>query len=248
MTVQFTVSPDFPADRISGWYIFNTWMQRTTGTGIHLELYDSFAAQRAAIAAGKVDLIYANPYDAAMLVRDRGFSGLARPRGRSDEVVVAVPAASAVRTVEDLQPGARVVSTDDPDINMMGMILLEPADLGGNNVTRTTRGNYVLVAKSLMKGEAEVGFFLAEAYGKFSPLIRDGLRPIVASQIDVVKHLLLLGPNAQPYREPLLEGLLAMDGDAKGKAMLDGLGFDAWDAVNVEDVEFMIDLIDTLVE
>lgn len=248
MTLQFTVSPDFPADRISGWYILNTWMQRTTGAGIHLELYDNFAAQRAAIAAGKLDLIYANPYDAAVLVRERGFSGLARPSGKSDEVVVAVPAASAVKTVEDLQPGARVVSTDDPDINMMGMILLEPADLGRDNVTRGICGNYVLVAKSLIKGEADVGFFLAEAYGKFSPIVRGSLREIVSSQIHVVKHLLLLGPSAQPYREPLLRGLLAMADDAKGKSMLDSLGFDAWEAVDVEDVEFMIDLIDTLVE
>lgn len=61
MTMLFTVSPDFPADRISGWYVFNTWMQRALAAGIHLELYDDFRTQREAIAADKVDLIYANP-------------------------------------------------------------------------------------------------------------------------------------------------------------------------------------------
>lgn len=248
MTIQFTVSPDFPADRISGWYIFNTWMQRTLGTGIHLEIYNDFGAQRKAIAEGRVDLIYANPYDAAMLVREKGFVGVARPRGRSDEVVVAVSAAGQVIEVEALRPGTRVVSTDDPDIEMMGMILLEPADLNRQNVERKVCSSYVLVAKALMNGEADVGLFLADAYAKFSPLIRDSLRPLVTSQIHVVKHLLLLGPAASQHLDPLRNGLLAMADDAKGKSMLDGLGLDVWEAVDREDVEFMIDLIDTLVE
>lgn len=68
MTINFTVSPSFPNERISDWYIFNTWLQRALSVPIHLELYNSFGAQRAAIAEGKVDLIYANPFDASLLV------------------------------------------------------------------------------------------------------------------------------------------------------------------------------------
>lgn len=247
MTLQFTVSPDFPADRISGWYVFNTWMQKTLNTGIHLDLYDNFQRQREAISAGKVDMIYANPYDASMLVRNQRFAGIARPRNQSDEVVVAVPAAGAVKSVEELAAGTRIASTDDPDIDMMGMILLEPADLGRANTTHQMYGTYVLVAKALMKGDADVGFFLADAYHKFSPLIREQLRPLVTSKIDVVKHVFMLGPRAEAFREPLLAAMTGMGGDSKGQAMLQSLGFDAWDAVDHEDVEFMIDLIDTLV-
>ena len=77
MTLQLTVSPDFSPDHIAGWYVFNTWLQRKLGVRIHLELYDDFDSQRQAIAANKVDLIYANPYDAAMLVREKGFVAIA---------------------------------------------------------------------------------------------------------------------------------------------------------------------------
>ena len=31
MSFNFTVSPSFPNERISDWYIFNTWMQRKLG-------------------------------------------------------------------------------------------------------------------------------------------------------------------------------------------------------------------------
>ena len=44
MTINFTVSPSFPNERISDWYIFNTWLQRALSLPIHLELYGSFGA------------------------------------------------------------------------------------------------------------------------------------------------------------------------------------------------------------
>ena len=93
MTLKLTVSPDFSPDRIGSWYLFNTWLQRRLGIGIHLDLYDGFAQQRRAIADDGVDLIYANPYDAAMLVRAKGFTAVARPVGVQDEAIIAVAAA-----------------------------------------------------------------------------------------------------------------------------------------------------------
>ena len=68
MRYVMTVSPDFPPAKIAGWYIFNTWLQRQLGEHIHLELYPDFASQRTAILNQEIDLIYANPFDAAMLV------------------------------------------------------------------------------------------------------------------------------------------------------------------------------------
>ena len=135
MTYHFTVSPDFAPDRISGWFIFNTWLQKEIDEHIHLELYTDFASQRADIAAGKIDMIYANPSDAALLVREKGFVGVARPVALSDEAVVVVPADSPVQHVEELAPGTRVAATDHPDVRMMGMIMLEPADLGRDNTS-----------------------------------------------------------------------------------------------------------------
>lgn len=102
MTLNLSVSPDFPPSHLSGWFIFNTWLQRQLGTGVHLELYDSFEAQREDIRSGKIDLIYANPYDASMLVRELGFKVLVRPRNLSDETLIATLASDPRETVEDL--------------------------------------------------------------------------------------------------------------------------------------------------
>lgn len=46
MRYVMTVSPDFSPDKIAGWYIFNTWLQRQLDIHIHLELYSDFNSQR----------------------------------------------------------------------------------------------------------------------------------------------------------------------------------------------------------
>lgn len=246
MKLNLTISPDFSPEKLAGWHIFNTWLQRKLNVDCHLELYGSFAEQRAAIVADKIDLIYANPYDAAMLVREKGFVAVSHPKGLPDEAVVAVAANSSCQSVEDLKPGIKVASSGDPDVSMMGMILLEPADLNSSNVTAVSCSSYVLVAKQLMNGTADVGIFPARGYDGLSSMVRNALRPLVRSEISVIRHMLLAGPNAAPLISQLQAALTDMAASEKDAAILKDLGFSNWEASSQEDVEFMIDLMDTL--
>lgn len=246
MKLTLTVSPDFSPEKLAGWHIFNTWLQRELDVDCHLEMFGSFAEQRAAIAADKIDLIYANPYDAAMLVREKGFVAVSHPMGLPDEAVVAVAASSTSHSVEDLKPGVKVASSGDPDVSMMGMILLEPADLNAGNVTTETCDSYVLVAKQLMTGTADVGIFPARAYDGLSSMVRASLRPLVRSEISVIRHMLLACPNAAALVTPLQAALTEMATNEKDVAILRDLGFAGWEASSQEDVEFMIDLMNTL--
>jgi phosphonate transport system substrate-binding protein len=246
MSFQFTVSPDFTPDHLSGWYIFNTWLQKQTGVPIHLEMYNGFNVQREAIRQDKIDLIYANPYDAAMLVREKGFLPLAKPAGVSDEAIIAVGAANPVEDVADLTPGIKLAFTDDPDVQMMGMIMLEPGDLDARNLQSLPCDTYVQVAKHLLRGDADVGIFLAEAFDGLSEMIRKQLKILVRSQISVIHHALMIGPGLIDKREQFQQCLLGMTGDEKGRGVLESLGFKAWEKVDDEEMEFMIDLMDTL--
>lgn len=248
MRYVMSVSPDFAPDRIAGWYIFNTWMQRQLGEHIHLELYPDFAAQRKAIRAGEIDLIYANPFDAVMLVREYGFTAVAAPADKPDEAIIAVAAESAVQAVEELQSGIRIASTDDPDVNLIAMIMLEPADLSQATVQTHTVDTYVLVAKHLLQGKADVGFFLKEAFEGLSGVIRKQLRVLITSEIHDIRHVLLVGPRLQQRQEDLQQLLRDMKSDPKGSSVLDSLGLPSWNIQEQEETEFMIDLMDTLVK
>ncbi|HRC87053.1 MAG TPA: PhnD/SsuA/transferrin family substrate-binding protein, partial [Thermoanaerobaculia bacterium] len=210
MAHTFTVSPDFSPRLAPGWFVFNTWLQRTLEMPIHLELFEGFDAQREAIRADKVDLIYANPFDASMLVREKGFRAVAAPADKSDEALVVVAEGNPVQRVLDLLPGCRFASTDDPDVHRMCMILLEPADLHSGNIQMVTCDSYVLVAKELIQGKVDAGFFLEAAFEELSSMVRSQLKPIGRSRIQVVRHVLLIGPSLASKQAELATALAAM--------------------------------------
>lgn len=246
MSYLFTVSPDFTPDHLSGWYIFNTWLQRQTEAAIHLEVYDNFHCQRKAIEKDSVDLIYANPYDATMLIRDKGFLPLVKPVGVSDEAIIAVSMNNSAEDVAHLSGKISVAFTDDPDVRMMGMIMLEPGDFDSSNMDLKTVDTYVLVAKEIMQGNCDVGIFLAEAFDSLSIMVKKQLRILVRSEISVIHHSLMLGPKLAERRDEFQQILLEMNANDKGKGVLDSLGFSGWEVYDEEEAEFMIDLMDTL--
>ncbi len=56
----------------------------------------------------------------------------------------------------------------------------------------------------------------------------------------------MVGPALADRRDQLVAALVAMGGDPKGQGVLAGLGIESWEAVDHEEAEFMIDLMDTL--
>ncbi|MCK5813301.1 MAG: PhnD/SsuA/transferrin family substrate-binding protein [Cocleimonas sp.] len=246
MPFVLSVSPDFTPKHIAGWYVFNTWLQRQTELAFHVELYNSFIKQREAIAADEIDLIYANPYDAAMLVREKGFVALAAPLNKADEAVIVCNNNYPIDAIENLQTDLSIVTTDDPDVHLMGMMMLEPADLNADNTNIQEKDSYVLVAKQLLQQKADIGFFLKEAYYDLSALIRDELRVLIASEIFVIRHILLAGPKLQQHHQQLESLLVNMQDNPKGADVLKTMGLRGWETQTQEDTEFMIDLMDTL--
>ena len=71
---------------------------------------------------------------------------------------------------------------------------------------------------------------------------------MVSSQISVVHHTLVAGPRMQEHLEILTDRLLNMEEDPKGREVLKSMGLDGWDFMEEEQTEFMIDLIDTLID
>jgi phosphonate transport system substrate-binding protein len=247
MSYVMSVSPDFNVKNITGWFVFNTWLQKQLGENIHFELFDKFNEQHKAIADNKINMIYANPYDAAMLVREHGFQALVRPINKADEALIAVKADSPIKNVEDLKPGAIIATTDDPDVHMMCMIMIEPADLNKDNVTINSKDGYVVVAKELLRGTADAGFFLADTFDELSDVIKSQLRVLVRSQIHVINHVFLIDKSLAARRDDITAALLSMSKSDNGKRILSEIGIPDWEKVEEEDVEFMIDLMSTLV-
>ena len=246
MPYTMTISPDFKPDLISGWYIFNTWLQKSIGEDIHLELVNNFSELGKLIDSDKVDLIYANPFDMSKLIREKSFLPVTKPVGKVDEAVIIVKSDSDIESVESLNPGVKVSIKDAPDVNMVGAIMLESADIYANDFEKINCSNNIVIAKNVMNGESEIGFMLADSFDELSSLVKKQLKLLIRSKIDLLHHTFIISPRVSEKFESIQTALVALDGDDKGKSLLNSLELEKWLAMETEEAEFMIDLIDTL--
>ncbi|MDO5288891.1 MAG: phosphate/phosphite/phosphonate ABC transporter substrate-binding protein [Pseudomonadota bacterium] len=249
MTLNLLIAPDFAPERFAGWHMLNTVLQKKSGLSLHLLTPASAAEQAELIASGKVDAVYANPFDAASMVRDSGYQAVARPVGKSDEMVIATAANSPLNTVEDLKPGCKVALTDNKDVKLIGLRLLEAADLTDGDVQWQVVDTYQAAARMAIKGEVDASFFLAEAYHSLSRLTKTQLKPLIESKLADITHVLLTNPRMAADAPKLVEALLSLTGTPDGQPVLDELGMSGgFEAMSEEDAEFMIDLMDTLLD
>src|SRR5664279_1997839 len=183
MTINFLIAPDFAPERFAGWHMLNILLQRRSGIAMHLSTPANAHEQAALLAADKVDLVYANPFDATDMIRTHGYIPFARPAKRYDEMVIATGAESGLASVDDLKPGCRIALTENKDVKLIGLRLLEPADLTEALIEWVPVDSYQAAARRAIKGEVEASFFLADAFASLTRMTRSQLRVLVQSAI-----------------------------------------------------------------
>lgn len=248
-TLNFLVSADFPPTYYAGWHMLNTLLQRRSGLRLHLLMPSDLKEQRQMLENENIDVVYANPFDAAHLVRVNGYRALAKPIDLCDEVIIASSATSAYQRIEDLQPGCQIAATSNGDIKLIGERMLEPADLNTQNINWVGVESYTGVARLVLKGEADAGLFLASAYHNLASLTRRQMTVLVESFLNEISHVFLVNPiHAQEIAslQKVLVGIGSQPGD---QDVLDALGFSKGLApMTEEQAEFMIDLMETLLD
>jgi ABC-type phosphate/phosphonate transport system substrate-binding protein len=249
MTLNFLIAPDFSPERFAGWHMFNTLLQRRSGIKLHLLTPASPLEQAALFDKDQVDLVYANPFDAVDLIRQQGYVPFARPAGKSDEMVIATAAESALQRLEDIRPGSRIALTDNKDVRLIGLRLLEPADLTEALIEWVPVDSFQAVARLTLKGDVQAGFFLAEAYASLTRMTRSQLRVLVESRISDISHVVLAHPRMAGDLPRVSQALLGIGSEPADTDVLDALGLPGgFEPISQEDAEFMIDLMDTLLD
>lgn len=248
MILNLLIAPDFAPERFAGWHMLNTLLQKRADLHIHLETPASATEQTDLIAKGNIDAIYANPFDAAHLIREKGYQVVARPSGKPDEMVIAAGANSAIKTLADLKAGCKIAMADNRDVKLIGLRLLESVDLGDSDIEWQVTENYQAAVRAAIKGEADAAFFLADVYHSLSRLTLSQLNVLIESDLSDITHVLLVKDSFDKKAE-LTQALLSLTQDDDGKAVLEELGMPAgFEAMSEEDGEFMIDLMETLLD
>lgn len=248
--MNFLIAPDFPPEHFAGWHLLNTFLQRQMSENIHLLTPSSAAEQSAMLEKGNVDLIYANPFDAAELVRERGYRPVVKPVGKSDEMVIATSINHpTLKKLADLKSGAKVALTNNHDVKLIGLRLLEAVDLTEEDFEWEEVPSFQSAARAAIRQEADIAFFVASAYHSLSRLTHEQLNPLIESHLADVIHVILVHPDKAHLAEPLQKVLTDMQNLPNGTHILEELDMPkGFTVLTQEDTEFMIDLMDTLVD
>lgn len=244
--LNFLIAPDFPPQKFLGWHLFNTNLQRHIGQPVHLLTPTDFNEQKDWVENKTVDLIYANPFDAADLVRNRGYIPLVYPVDNYDEVVIATHLNSPYQHSDELPAHCKIIATQNYDVRLISLRLLESANLNEENIQWVASSSYAAAARQLINQEGDAALFLASAFKHFNQMTTAQMRVLMESRLNELSHVVLLHPKHIEMKEKIQTTLIAMKDDFVDKMALDDLGMSkGFTELNHEDVEFMIDLIHT---
>lgn len=248
MAYKFVIAPDFPPSLIGGWQTLNTLLQKRSDLAVSVVNPASASEQADAIAGGDIALVYANPFDAATLIREQGYKAIARPVGKSDEMVIVSSAKGDIKVLDDLKAGASIAMADNRDVKLIGLRLLEAVDLTEADVKFDITETYQAAAKQVIQGNADAAFFIAEIFHSLSNLTKMQLNVLIESDLADITHVLLVKEGFE-YADKVRDALISLKDDASGQAVLAELGMPAgFEAVSEEQAEFMIDLMETLLD
>jgi phosphonate transport system substrate-binding protein len=164
-------------------------------------------------------------------------------------MVIAASVESGVGNIEDLKPGCRIALTENKDVKLIGLRLLEPADLTEALIEWMPVESYQAAARLAIKGEVEASFFLADAFASLTRMTRSQLRVLVQSAISDISHVVLAHPRMAESLPALEKAMLGLGQEARDDEMLSALGLpNGFEPMTQDEAEFMIDLMETLLD
>lgn len=217
------IAPDFPPEFFANWHMFNTQLQRALDTTIHLQMPAGYREQNDLIDSETIALVYANPFDAGSLMREKGYIALAKPNLPSDQVLVVANAQSALAALSDLPADSRVLITANRDMERIGLDVLQGTAITADSVQWLPTRTFTELARRLMANEAEIGLFLASSFRSLNASTQGSLKILFETQFDSFGHTMLLHPDFAEQADKLREVLVNMVQSPVNKMTLEDL-------------------------
>ncbi|MBQ9259717.1 MAG: PhnD/SsuA/transferrin family substrate-binding protein [Neisseriaceae bacterium] len=243
------IAPDFPPEHFGGWHIFNTTLQRDTDNNIHLLTPHSAEEQQQMLEQNQVDIIYASPFDAASLIRDKNFLPVVKPVKNPDEMVIAAGSASGLAKLTDLKKGMKIAITNNRDVKLIGLRLLEAANLTEADLEWVEVPSFQAAARHAIQGKADAAFFVASSFHSLSEMTKNQMAVLIESHITDITHVILMHPEQSEFLPTVRQSIINMKDTDAGRRVLSELNMpDGFEELTEEETEFMIDLMETLLD
>ncbi len=207
--------------QLSGWYLFNTFLQRKLHRAIHFE-------QTQDVNGDVSHLLFAKPFDACARMQNNGFISLARPDGEADEVVILCRNDDG-RTLQDFTGNINVVTAQQSSfVYLLGRFLCDESGLDSSGFDFCFSGNEIKALQMLIRKKSDMAFVLKKTYEGLSSHTRKNVRVIDESQTDFAFHHFCIAPELASEQEEISRILLDMEQDEQGKNILSDIQFNGW--------------------
>lgn len=226
--------------QLSGWYVFNTYLQRRLQRAIGFE---QLPQGELLTPEARVDLFYAKPFEACTLIRQRGFNPLLRAIGEADEVVV-VARADDTRSLADFAGAALSTAAQNSFVYLLGRFLLDEMDCDSSTFRYEFAGNEIKALQYLLKERADLMLMLKKTYHGLSNLNRSATRVLEQSDTQFAFHLFCTAPYLGGLNEALTTVLKDMASDEQGSQILDDIEISGWQPPEPAEVDMLLRLYD----
>jgi ABC-type phosphate/phosphonate transport system substrate-binding protein len=174
-------------------------------------------------------LFFANPFDACAMIQNKGFIPLVRPVNEADEVVVLTRADDSRELTDFKGNQINVVTADQGSfVYLLGRFLCDESGLESSDFNYEFAGNEIKSIQMLIRKKADVAFILKKTFEGLSSFSRKNVRLVDESTTDFAFHQFCIAPNLQDQGDALIDILMGMEKDEKGKQILNDIQFNGW--------------------
>lgn len=243
MTYKFLVASSFSPAQILAWQRFCILLEHLTAQRIRLDFAYNFADYQEKLLE-EPSLVYANPYDSVMLMKKKSYKPLLRPTFISDEVVLFAKINEPISKVEQVNNLYSVACMSDSFIERIGLIILEPSEMGKDDLEWESFDNFGGIFRKVLLEEKCLGIVRAEIFENLHLRLKENFKPIIKSSLSALFHTLLCSPNSEDLQLKILNKIDEINSQREIlKALKVPKGFKA---MNQNHAAFFSDLMDTL--
>lgn len=238
---KLSVCPHDTAKNLTGWYLFNTYLQTRLDCSIHFEPKESFLEERDCVLSGGYHIVYANPFSAAVFRKSLGFIPVARPIDLFDETVLV---SNSDQGIPDKRPLTVASATEKLVVHYLGLSLLEEKGISKDDCEFVFVGNHMKAAQAVIQGKADLAFIYNETWHGMSAITRNSLTFIGETNSQKSFHCFCISPDWSDRKEQVENILCHMQDDPKGKAVLEELRFKGFVPLQQDALEPLIATMD----
>jgi anti-anti-sigma factor len=207
--------------QLTGWYLFNTYLQRQMQRAIHFE------QSHVADDQLKADLLFSKPFESYLMIQKHGFIPLMRPVSEADEVII-LARADDPRSLKEFQGESVVTASENSFVYLLGRFLCDEEGVESSKLNFSFTGNEIKSLQMLIRKKANLLFMLKKTYDSLSSFGKKNVRKLDESTTDFAFHLLSISPHLAAEKETLNKILTRMTEHEAGKNILKDIEFKGW--------------------